>query len=43
MAKIFNLNNGKWVEVQFYNPTKKDIIVYENINGFIVPIGIGQY
>ncbi len=41
-TKIFALINSKWIQAEF-NPTKKQVPLYDKINGKIKFIGIGIY
>jgi hypothetical protein len=43
MQKIFELKNNNWIKTENYNPTKKDIILYDIVNGIMQPVGIGQF
>lgn len=41
---VYRLINGKWILTEFsYDKKYKEIILYNWVNGKIVPIGIGQY
>jgi hypothetical protein len=40
--KIYQIKNNVWTETK-YNPSLRNIILYDIVDGMMQPIGIGQY